>query len=431
MIKVLIFTYYWPPSGGGGVQRWLKFAKYLPEQGIKTYVVAPENADYPVIDPSLVEEVNSDEVEVIKVPIWEPYKLLNTFKKNKGKKTNVGITSKKEDRSFLTKVAFWLRGNLLIPDPRKFWVKPVEKVVSKLIIEKGIDIIITTGPPHSVHLAGLKLKKKTGVKWIADFRDPWSTIDYLDEFYLSTLAMRLHKKMERNVLINADKVIAVSQNWKTELEELGRKNVEVITNGYDELDFERYNPITPSKFVISHVGFVSAYRIPHALLKALDRLCEHSKEFADALHIKFIGMSDSTLKMIFDKYENLKGKVFFEKYLPHNEVVKAYAESCVMLLLLNDTKNALGHIPGKFFEYLASGKQILAIGPENGDVAQILKETEAGVIHSFDKSEQQEKTLLQYFENFKKGHGYRISEKIKTYSREQLTIKLKKIIDNI
>lgn len=431
MTKVLIITYYWPPSGGGGVQRWLKFAKYLPLHGIKPYVVVPENADYPVRDISLSKEVDLDKVEVYKVPIWEPYQLLGLFKKNKGEKNNAGIISKKEDRSFPTKVAFWLRGNLLIPDPRRFWVKSVVKKATRIIQENSIDVVITTGPPHSVHLAGLKLKKKLSVKWIADFRDPWSTIDYLDEFYLTSLAMRLHKKLERNVLLNADKVIAVSENWKEELEELGRKNVEVITNGYDSTDFKSYTPVKPEKFVISHIGFVSAYRIPSNFLKVLDDLCETNKEFADALHIDFIGMSGALLREVFEEYKYLKGKVFFKDYLPHNKVIDAYGKSFSLLLLLNDTKNAMGHIPGKFFEYLASGKQILAIGPEKGDVAKILNDTQAGVIQSFNNVNVHKEALLKLFGQFQKGGESKVSDKIKTYSREQLTLKLKNLIEDI
>lgn len=431
MKKILIITYYWPPSGGGGVQRWLKFAKYLPENAIQPFVIVPENADYPVFDQSLAAELDNDKIELVKVPIWEPYQVLNAFKRNKGQKSNVGITSNKSERSFLTKVTYWLRGNLLIPDPRIFWVKPVVKRAEKVIQQNEIDIVITTGPPHSVHLAGRELKKKFGVKWIADFRDPWSTIDYLDEFYLSSFAIRRHKNLERNVLLEADTVIAVSENWKAELEQLGRKNVAVITNGFDTEDFAAYNPVHPKKFVISHVGFVSAYRIPKALLQALDDLCKTNKAFADALQIDFIGMSGSSLQSVFSAYDNIKDKVFFKDYLPHNEVINAYGKSYVLLLLLNDTKNALGHIPGKFFEYLASGKRIFAIGPENGDVAKILQETDAGNILGFNDTKKHAAELLQLFSQFKNGESKPISDKIQSYSREQLTLKLKQIIQDI
>lgn len=431
MTKVLIITYYWPPSGGGGVQRWLKFSRYLQDMGIQPIVMAPENADYPVFDHSLEKEVFNHNLQVVKVPIWEPYKLLSTFKKDGKQKANVGITSNKAERSWTTKLAFWVRGNLLIPDPRKFWVNPVVKKAKALIDQHKIDVVITTGPPHSVHLAGLKLKKSTGIKWIADFRDPWSTIDYLDEFYLTNIAKKIHKKQERNVLLNADRVLAVSENWKRELEELGKQNVSVVTNGYDENDFAEYSPQTPRKFIISHVGFVSEYRIPKALMEVLNHLCEVNEEFASNLEIRFIGISGESLQQFLRQYSKLKGKFSFMDYLPHNKVIEAYGKSAILLLLLNATKNAAGHIPGKFFEYLASGKPIMAIGDIDGDVAHILQETRAGYIADFGDKREMEIILLKLFVDHQNQKVQTSSALIQEYSRKNLAKKLKKIIEEL
>lgn len=428
MTKILIITYYWPPSGGGGVQRWLKFSSYLPDNEITPFIIAPGNPDYPVYDASLEQEIDHSKVHVYKEPIWEPYKVLTSFKGGKKQKSNVGITTNKKERSWATKLAYWVRGNFLIPDPRKFWVKPVTKMAAKLIKEHHIDVVITTGPPHSVHLAGLQLKHNTGVKWVADFRDPWSTIDYLDEFYLTKYAWKKHKHLERKVLLEADKVLAVSENWKTELEQLGKQNIEVITNGYDDADFTNYNPEPPEKFVISHVGFVSEYRMPKALLEVLNHLCQTNPAFANDLEIQFIGISSDALQSLFSAYKCLRPLVKIVDYLPHKKVIEAYSKSAVLLLLLNATKNAKGHIPGKFFEYLAAGKHILAIGDENGDVSRILKETEAGEIAHFKNRDKMETAILKMYDSYSDGKQLVKSQQVSNYSRKVLTKKLSSIL---
>ncbi|HKI88004.1 MAG TPA: hypothetical protein VKA38_03185, partial [Draconibacterium sp.] len=179
MKRVLIITYYWPPSGGGGVQRWLKFVKYLPSNGWKPVVAVPENPEYPVIDLSLQEDVPK-EAEIIKLPIWEPYGI---FKKITGRKkeerVNTGLLFDEKKQTSIEKISLAIRGNFLIPDPRIFWVKPSIKRLKKLIPELNVEAIITTGPPHSVHLIGYRLNKIFGIPWIADLRDPWSNLDML------------------------------------------------------------------------------------------------------------------------------------------------------------------------------------------------------------------------------------------------------------
>ena len=243
MKKIIIITYYWPPAGGGGVQRWLKFVKYLPELGWDPIVIAPKNADYPSTDPSLIGDIPSN-IKIIKVPIWEPYILFKFLTgKKKSEKVNSGFLFDDRKKTLTEKFSLWLRGNLLIPDPRLFWIRPVVRDVKKLISSEHPEFIITTGPPHSVHLAGLKIKQLTNIKWIADFRDPWSNIDYLDFFNLSEFARKQQKKLEGKVLQNADLILSVSENWKKELLNLGASNVEVITNGYDETDFMNYQKV--------------------------------------------------------------------------------------------------------------------------------------------------------------------------------------------
>ncbi|HMK06024.1 MAG TPA: hypothetical protein VK476_00755, partial [Flavobacterium sp.] len=177
MKKVLIITYYFPPAGGPGVQRWLKFIKYLPDFDIQPIVYVPENPTYPIIDAQLMSEI-SDKAIVLKTKIFEPYGLASIFSKNKTKKISSGIIPSMRRQTSIDKFLLWVRGNLFIPDARVFWVKPSVAYLKKYISENNIDIIITSGPPHSLHLIGMKLKNVMNVKWIADFRDPWTTIGY-------------------------------------------------------------------------------------------------------------------------------------------------------------------------------------------------------------------------------------------------------------
>ncbi len=430
MQKVLIVTYYWPPSGGGGVQRWLKFAQYLPNLGFEVFVIAPQNASYPLVDKKMEGEVNG-RIHVKKVPIWEPYSLLNPFKKKAvNKNQNQGITLSTQKKSFKKKVIFWLRGNILIPDPRVFWVKNVKREAKRLILSENIQTVITTGPPHSVHLSGLSLKKKLGLKWIADFRDPWSEIDYLDEFYLSAFALKLQKRLEYNVLSKANCVLTVSENWASDLKRLGANQIKVITNGFDDKDFESFKSIKPQKFVISHIGFLSAYRIPKTLFKVLEELCAEDSNFANKLELRFVGLIEDSVKTELKTYTNLKKCVTYLNYLPHNEVMDLYGSSYLLLLLLNNTGNAKGHIPGKLFEYLASKKRILAVGPKDGDVASILQKTESGsVVHFNDRLEM--KNLIRKFYTEYLNDSTLNTNRIEDYSRKKLTENLADLLNGL
>lgn len=213
MKRVLIITYYWPPSAGSGVQRWLKFSKYLPEFGWQPVIFTPENPDFSLQDESLKQEVDKH-TEVLKFPIWEPYHLFRTLKKQ-GPKDTASILEYK-DPGLLDQLAVWLRGNLLIPDPRLFWIKPSVKFLEGIWEQNDFKAIITTGPPHSMHLLGRNLKRKTGIPWLADFRDPWSTWEFLDTLKLSGFARKKHQKLERSVFEEADRLVTISPTFQKE-----------------------------------------------------------------------------------------------------------------------------------------------------------------------------------------------------------------------
>ena len=264
--KLLIITYYWPPAGGPGVQRWLKFVKYLPDFNIEPHVYVPQNPTYPIVDEGLQSEVSSKAI-IIKRPIFEPYQIASFFSKNKTKKISSGIIPNKKKQSFLERILLWVRGNIFIPDARFMWVNPSVTFLNKYISDNQIDTIITSGPPHSLHLIGLQLKKDLDINWLADFRDPWTTIGYHKALKLSTYANKKHKKLESQVLNTADTIIVTSKTTKKEFEALTDKPIEVITNGYDVENVTKQT--LDSTFSLAHIGSLLSERNPKILWEVI------------------------------------------------------------------------------------------------------------------------------------------------------------------
>lgn len=418
MKKVLIIAYYWPPSGGGGVQRWLKFTKYLPENGWNPIIVVPDNPEYPVIDNTLAHDV-PEEATLIKLPIWEPYGIFKKLTgRKKEEKVNTGLLFDEKKQTFTEKASLWIRGNFLIPDPRVFWVRPTAQKLKKLIPEIEPDFIITTGTPHSVHLIGKRIKKQfPKIPWLADFRDPWADLDMLDQFYTSAWAKQRQRKLEHKILTMANVVTTVSPTWQKELQAKTKTPVHCITNGYDSEDFKDYNNnVVNEDFVISHVGIINSYRNPEPLWLALDELCKEEPGFADKLKLQVIGITDTGLGKSLDKFPQLKTRTSVTGYISHKKVIEKYQESSCLLLLLNNTKNSNGHIPGKFFEYIASGKPVLAIAPENSDVAKIISENNIGFACPFENKENIKTAVLALF-----NRKILKSDAVESYSRKSLT----------
>ncbi len=428
MKKVLIITHYWPPAGGGGVQRWLKFSAYLPEFGWEPVVVHPVGADYPNLDSSLLADV-SDHLQTIPVPIWEPYQLFKRFTgAKKDEKVNAGFLFDDAPLNWKQRLALWIRGNLLIPDPRVFWVRPTIRAIRKQLDQIQPDAIVTTGPPHSVHLIGKAIHRRYGVPWLADFRDPWSTIDYLEKFPLSSLARKLQSRLERSVLREADLVLTVSAEWEQELKSLGAAQSTYITNGYDEKDFSAYQPRRVPSFSLAHLGFISSFRNPTALWNAIDQFMHHASG-QDAIRLVLAGNVDRAVFNSLEKHRSLAKGYDYLGYLPHSDVFKAYEEASVLILLLNNSSNSGGHIPGKLFEYLRAGKPILALGKPGGDVDRILQETGCGQCFAFD-DEKGIRSFLESIYHFEWAYEPN-HEKIRRFERRALTGELSKHLNQL
>lgn len=426
--KILIITYYWPPAGGPGVQRWLKFAKYLPEFGIKPIIYTPENPSYPIIDESLLNEVPNN-IEVIKTRIWEPYQLAE-FLNPKNKNYKAGQFEQKKSQSFLSKLSVFIRGNFFIPDARKFWIKPSVKFLNKYLTENQIEAIITTGPPHSLHLIGLKLKQNNpGLKWIADFRDPWTEISYHSELKLTKSSQKKHEKLEREILKQADCIVATSFTDAENYKKIGAGRVEIVTNGFEETAFNNSFKIQNSNFKITYSGGLEFARNPLVAWQALSELIQENQDFASDFKLEFVGnLSPEVENSI--RENNLSENLIKTGYIAHKESINYIINSNLLLLTNFPGEKSKGIIPGKLFEYMAAANPILAIGPGRGDVERILEETESGKYFTHSQKDAVKAYILDEYKKWKTNVAKHPSSKIHQYSRKTLTEKLSKIILN-
>ena len=419
-MKVLIITYYWPPAGGSGVQRWLKFVKYLQEFGIEPIVYTVDNVNYPKEDDTLLNEV-PENIRVLKKPIWEPTDIL-FWKKDKPQKSGISNVSKSGLLSFV-------RGNFFIPDPKIFWVKPSVKYLQKYLDSNKIDTIISTGPPHSMHLIAQKLHRKNNIKWIADFRDPWSDLYYNKDFNQLSFAKNKNKKLEEAVLKNADCVLTVSNTLKEEFIKTANR-VEVITNGFDDEVLGENSIIKDAKFTISYIGLLPKQSNPRVFFKVLKELCSRNKDFKNDLKLNFIGDISDEVKTEISNNQ-LNENTNFVGYVNHKKAIEYQKKAQVLLLLIPNIEKSKGILTGKLFEYLTAKRPILAIGPEEGDLMEILKDTNAGVIVDFDDEEKLSSEILKLYNQHKEGNLKVQSKNIEKYHRKQLSKKLAIIIKSL
>lgn len=426
MRKVLVITYYWPPAGGPGVQRWLKFVKYLRDFGFEPLVYIPENPNYPITDTSLLHEI-PEGITTYSLPIKEPYKLASFFSAKKTKRISSGIIQA-QNQSPIEKAMLWVRGNFFIPDARKNWVKPSIRYLSKVISSEKIDTIVTTGPPHSVHLIGQGLKQGQALKWIADFRDPWTSIGYHKKLKLTKSSKKKHKDLERQVLNAADTIVVTSTSTKEEFQALTDVPIQVITNGYDvEIPA---NSDLDTKFSISHIGSLLTGRNPNNLWKVLKELTQENKAFAEAFELHLIGVvSEDVLHNIYA--HKLEPFVRLTDYLTHEEAVRRQRKSQVLLIIEIDSEDTVGIVPGKVFEYLAAKRPLLAIGPKGWNAGEIIKECKAGEVYDYQDTDVMKSAIEQWFEAYQNGKLHIASERIERYSRKQLTHKLADILEKL
>ncbi|KUG12282.1 glycosyl transferase family 1 [Elizabethkingia sp. HvH-WGS333] len=425
--KILIITYYWPPAGGPGVQRWLKFAKYLPENNWEPIIYTPENPSYPLLDESLVKDVPKN-IQIIQNKIWEPYQLAEKLNK-KNKKFKAGQFDVGKNQSWKSKLSIFVRGNFFIPDARKFWVNPSISFLKKYLEANPVDVIVTTGPPHSLHLIGKGLKKYfPAIKWIADFRDPWTEISYYKHLKLTSWADQKHRKLEKEVFQNADITLATSYGDAENFRKAGA-NSACITNGFDKEEFNKKS-VKNSKFTLSYIGVLEQLRNPENLWKVLSDIVQEDSDFAQNFELRFVGRVDD---IILENLQSspLKDNLNLIGYIPHEQSVKEM-ENADMLLITNFPKQeSAGIIPGKIFEYLATQNPILSVGPEKADVEKILNETKAGDHFTYQDHEAIRSFVLQNYNNWKNNTVDQNSENLMQFSRRNLTANLASLLNSI
>jgi len=430
MKKVLIITYYWPPAGGSAVFRWLKFSKYLRDFGWEPIIYTAENGEYSELDLSNEKDILKD-ISILRQPIWEPYMFYKKFiGQKKSEKVSVGFLTERKKPKLAEKVAVWIRGNFFIPDARKFWIKPSVKFLKKYLKENPVDAIISSGPPHSMHLIALRLKKDLEIPWIADFRDPWTNIDFYPELLLTSLADRNHHRLEKSVVTTADCVVTVGSKMTEEYKLLGGKWVETITNGFDTSDYDNESVDLDKEFTLAHFGTINKARNPIVLWEALKQLINENPELGKFLKLKFIGRVDTSVLSSLKEF-GLLSYLDKAEFIPHNQVVIKERQSQLLLLLINNSPNAEGILTGKIFEYLAANRPIVAIGPPKGEVADILKETNAGDIAGFDEVSKLKNIIHNYFQHYRNSTLNVNTDNINAYSRFELTRKMSQILDKL
>ena len=424
MKKVLIITYYWPPAGGPGVQRWLKFVKYLKDFEIEPIVYVPENPHYPFFDDELEDEVPED-LEVIKRPIVEPYSLAKFFSGRKATKISSGIIGEEQKQGFPEQLMLYVRGNFFIPDARKYWVKPSIAFLKDYIQEQHIKTIITTGPPHSLHLIGLGLSRESDLRWIADFRDPWTTIGYHEKLKLTNASRRKHEKLEKRVLQGADHIITTSFTTKILFKEMTTTPITVITNGYDVENVAALK--LDEEFSLAHIGSLLSGRNPVLLWKALAELTAENEDFRRDFRLKLTGAVGQDVLETINKM-GLDDFLSVQDYISHKKALQLQRSVQMLLLIEIDTEATKSIIPGKLFEYMVSGRPILAVGPAKGDPKRIISETNTGKYFTYSEKEEMKEYISSCYQLYRENKLKSLPIGLQKYSRKALTGELVKLL---
>lgn len=434
MKRVLIISYYWPPTGGSGVQRWVKFTKYLPSEGWQPVIYTPENPEQLAVDHSLEAEIPA-EAEVIKKHITEPYGIYKKFLRKSGhSKEAVEVNPvNAQNKSTMQKIAMWIRGNFFRPDPRCMWIRPSVKFLKKYLKEHPVDLIVSTGPPQSMHLIGRKLAEETGLPWIADFRDPWTKIFYFKHLSMTKATEKWHHRMEKKVLDEADVVVAVSPLVQQEFQAMTQTPVELITNGFDECDFcaEKCTEAdggSEREFTITHTGLFAADGNPTVLWEVLAEKCRRDEAFKNLLRIKLIGKTDEQIKKaIIDA--GLEDNLIDMGYQPHAKAIEEQRMASLLILPLRKEPEYKAVLPGKLFEYLASSRPVLGIGQTDGAMAMILDSTKTGKVLEWEDKTAIAKHIDSCWEMHLNGELTTDGADISQFTRRNLTHRMAQLFE--
>lgn len=433
--RVLYIAYYWPPCGGIGPVRNVKFTKYLRHFAWEPVIYAPQNAQYPLLDKSTFKDLPAG-VEIIKTPINEPYTFFNLLK---GKKKSEAVKDvflvKESGNSLMHRLGLWVRANFFIPDARAGWIKPSVNYLRQYLTVHPVDAVISYGPPHSMHLIALALHKEFGIPWISDWQDPWTQIDYYEKFPMTKSARQKHEQLEKEVLSTANRVVMVSKSWCEDLKKLSGREVNYIPFGYDEADFNGIVPQQTGKFTISHFGSFGIDRNTDALWNALRELCSEDIAFAKNLQIHLAGHVDASVFVAIEK-AGLKKSLLYQSFIAKDVLFQELANSAVQLVLINKPEpllkyNNKGRIPAKIFECLGARKPILVIGPHDGDVAAIVNETGAGKNCDYHDVPAIKEVLKDWYGQWKKDPLRQLASHSEIYSFNNLCKQMSVLLNQL
>lgn len=432
--RVLIISYYWPPAGGGGVMRWLKLSKYLAQDSQwQPVVYCPKNANYLIQDPSLLNP-DTQEINTIQEPIIEPNDFLLKLGFTQFLKGVAagGVGKEKKSGSAKSRLMVWIRSNFFIPDARALWIRPSIKRLRREMKKQAFDAIISTGPPHSMHLIAKALKREFSIPWIADFRDPWTFIDFFEDLDLSKKSREKHLRLEQEVLDEVDCIVTVSKSWADSFAKKTKSRIELIRNGFDPADYSDLKDSTNSdSFKLCHIGSLNKDRNAPLFWESIAELCVENSAFAEDIKIEVIGSVSGGLEEDI-KILKIDQQVQVYGHMAHRDVLQRLKSATISLLFINNTQNKGGIIPGKLYEYLAIANPIFCVGNLAGDSAQIIQQAKAGVVCEFEDKEKMKSALLEWYETWKKmGKVEMEQSQIEQYSRKAQAAQYADLLDDL
>ncbi len=431
MKKLLVITYYFPPSGGAGVQRVLKFVKYLREFDIEPVVLTVQDGDFPTRDESLMSDVPAT-TKVYRTKIFEPYAL---YRKLTGKPPDApvdvnNIPKPGEKRTLSEHAAEFVRSNFFIPDARIGWLPVARAQALKIIAEEKIDCLYSSSPPYTTALIAKSLAKKTRLPWIAGFRDPWT--GFLSTPVRYGLAKKIDTYLERSVYEQCDKMEVawkgIGKDFQKKYPDIDASKIIHIENGFDDADIPLLTFPRNDRFTITYTGSMYGKRSPKPFLDAVKSLIAQGKVDPRKIKLKFIGRFGANLLPLFED-EGLYGTVEVKSYMPHAESVKELLKSDALLLVVDDAEGSEEIVPGKVYEYIGTSRPIITLALE-GAIASLIRETNAGIVASFRNLSEIESAVLHYYQTFwnseKLWQGN--ADAIKKYTRREAANKLAEVV---
>ncbi len=429
--KVLIITYYWPPGSGPGVQRFLKMSGFLYDFGWEPVILTVKNGSYPSTDSSLVNEI-PEALRVYKTKTLEPFAIFNLLSGKKGKQVGVGMIGLQDKKNTVKRISLHIRANLFLPDARRGWVPFAFKKAKKLHKKLNFDAVVTTGPPHSSHIIGYKLKKCIGIPWLADMRDPWVNNFFNAALPRTKFAKQIEQKFENKIIKNADFVTVVSPGLKEEFEDRNN-NIGVVYNGFDQEDIPEIENYQSKRFSLSYIGNFKPNQNIDALWQAIRELCEEIPGFKEHFNISLTGNVDSVIKKRLEEKDLFRISTI-QPFVPHREATKLMNQSHLLLFIVPKAKGNRLIITGKLFEYIAIRSPILSIGPLDGDASKILSQAGRDPMIDYSDKEKIKTQISAYYKKWLEQEKYNFkhsSSDLKKFSRYASAENLAKILKTI